>query len=186
MIQRTLAAAAILLSAAAPAAAGNWEVDHEESRVGFIGTQLGNEFEGHFEDFSADIVFHPDDLEASAVSVTIDVASFDTGSADRDSTAMGSAWFDVEEHPQARFEAETFRHLGGNDYEADGRLTIKGTTREVTLPFTLDIRGDTAEVSGRVAVDRTEFDLGTGDWATGETVGLEVTIAIDLTAVRAG
>jgi polyisoprenoid-binding protein YceI len=183
MTVRTLAAAAILL-AAAPAAAGNWQVGHEQSRLGFIGTQLGSQFEGEFEEFQADIQFHPDDLAAGEVSVVIDVSSFDTGSADRDDTAMGSEWFAVEEYPEARFEAGEFRHLGGTEFEAAGRLTMKDVTRDVVLPFTLDIEGDTAEMSGELTVDRTDYNIGTGEWTSGETVGLEVTITIDLTATR--
>lgn len=183
MITRTLAGLAALLLAA-PALAANWQVEHDDSRVGFIGTQLGEEFEGGFEDFQADITFSPDNLEESAVSVVIDVASFTTGSADRDETAMGADWFNVEEYPQARFEADEFRRLDGNEYEAAGELTIKDVTREVTLPFTLDIQDGTADMSGRLTVDRTDYDLGTGDWASGETVGLEVTITVDLTATR--
>lgn len=183
MITRTLAGLAALLLAA-PAFAANWQVEHDDSRVGFIGTQLGEEFEGRFGDFQADITFFPNDLEASAVSVVIDVASFTSGSADRDQTAMGSNWFNVADYPQARFEADEFRRVDGNQYEAVGELTIKDVTREVTLPFTLDIQDGTADMSGRLTVDRTDYDLGTGDWASGETVGLEVTITIDLTATR--
>jgi polyisoprenoid-binding protein YceI len=97
---------------------------------------------------------------------------------------MGADWFNVEEYPQARFEADEFRRLDGNEYEAAGELTIKDVTREVTLPFTLDIQDGTADMSGRLTVDRTDYDLGTGDWASGETVGLEVTITVDLTATR--
>ena len=183
MSLRILAAATVVL-AAAPAAAGNWQVDPDESRLGFIGQQLGIEFDGRFDRFEADIEFHPDDLAASAVSVTIDVASFDTGSGDRDSTAMGADWFAVDQYPQARFEADIFRHVEGDAFEASGRLTMKDVTRDVVLPFTLDFENGTAAMSGALTIDRVDYNVGIGQWANGDAVAREVTITIDLAATR--
>ena len=177
-------AAAALLLASASAAAGNWQVDDEASRLGFIGQQLNMEFTGGFARFDADIDFHPDDLTASAVSVVIDVASFDTGSGDRDGTAMGADWFAVDQYPEARFEADDFRFLEDNAYEAAGRLTIKNVSREVVLPFTLDVQNGTAVMAGALTIDRVDYAVGTGQWASGDVVAREVTITIDLTADR--
>ncbi|MCB9958003.1 MAG: YceI family protein [Rhodospirillaceae bacterium] len=178
----TLAAALAL--AAGPAAATDWSVDGDTSTLGFIGTQAGSEFTGRFADFTADISFDPADLEAVEVRVVIAVASFDSGSEDRDETAMDSDWFDAETYPEAVFEVTRVEATGEGTYEAAATLTIKDQTRDVVLPFTLDIDGDTARMSGELTVDRRDYTLGTGDWATGELVGTDVTITIDLSAVR--
>ena len=178
---------ALVLVASLPALAAppTWIVDDGESRIGVTATQTGAPFEAAFETFTADIAFDPGDLGASRVSVLIDIASFNSSNSDRDTLAMGADWFDTSAFPQARFEASAFRHLGGDAYEADGTLGIRDVTREVTLPFTLDIDGDTARMHAELMVDRTNYDLGRGDFASAELVGYGVTIIIDLTARRA-
>ncbi|MCA8908990.1 MAG: YceI family protein [Rhodospirillaceae bacterium] len=181
---RPSALAAALMLIAGPAAATDWSVDGDTSSLGFIGTQAGSEFTGRFEAFTADISFDPADLEAVSVRVVIDVASFDSGSQDRDETAMDGDWFDVETYPEAVFEVTGVEATGEGAYEAAATLTIKDQTHDVVLPFTLAIDGDTARMSGELTVDRRDYTLGTGDWATGELVGTDVTITVDLSAVR--
>ena len=185
MIRRIAAMAAAGLLFAAPAAATSWTVDGDTSRLGFAGTQVGSAFEGAFTRFDAEILFDPDDLENAAVTVVIDVASFDSGSAERDDTAMGSEWFDAETFPEARFEASAFTAAGEGAFEVTAALTIRDVTQTVVMPFSLIIDGDTARMSGELPLDRRDFDLGTGQWAGADLVGHDVTVTVDLTAVRA-
>ncbi len=184
-----LARALILLLAATPLAhAGNWSVIHEESLLGFTATQTGSEFSGRFEDFDADMTFHADDLDASAFDVTVDVTSVDTGSADRDSTLADKPWFWFEEFPRARFETKRIEHKEGDSYEAVADLTIKSNTHEVTLPFTWTRQGDSARIEGKatavmqggLSMDRTRWEVGTGEWSSGDTVGRQVDVEVDL------
>lgn len=165
-------------------AADRWAVDADASSLGFEATQSGNAFSGQFGSWQADIAFSPDDLAGSGVTVTIDMASADAGANDRNSQLPTSDWFDVDGHPTATFVTTGFTHLGGSDYEAAADLTIKGITLPVTLPFTLSIDGDTATVTGSLALLRTDYGVGEGRWANGSTVGLDVTVVVDLTASR--
>lgn len=60
----------------------------------------------------------------------------------------GAEWFDPSRYPTARFETTGFRALGGDRYEATGRLRIKTTTVPVVLPFTFRETGGVAAVDG--------------------------------------
>ena len=161
-----------------------WRVNPEASAITVAATQMGGRFEGRFLRFEADIRFDPERLEASRVAVTIETGSLDTGNDQRDAAARGQEWFDVAGHPLARFEASTFRRLDGGRYAAEGTLTIKGRVAAVTLPFTLSVDGDRARVLGTLTVARTDFALGTGEWATIGIVGDEVEIRVELVADR--
>ncbi len=182
------AALLILVTAALPAHAGNWSVIHEESSLGFTATQTGSEFSGRFRDFEADMTFHADDLEASAFDVTVDVTSVDTGSSDRDEALADKPWFWFDEFPRARFETKRIAHKEGDTYEAVADLTIKSNTHEVTLPFTWTQRGDEARIEGKataimqggLSMDRTRWEVGTGEWSSGDTVGRQVDVEVDL------
>ncbi len=83
---------------------------------------------------------------------------------------------------QARFEAARFIDKGQGDYEAVGTLTIRGTSRPLTLPFHLTLDKDQARAAGHVGLVRTDFGVGQGPWASGQWVGLDVGVDIDLAA----
>ncbi|MDZ7748486.1 MAG: YceI family protein [Halofilum sp. (in: g-proteobacteria)] len=169
------------------ALAGNWKVLHEQSTLGFTATQTGSEFDGTFQ-FSADMTFYRQRPDDSAFDVTVDITSVETGSDDRDSTLADQAWFWFEKYPKAHFRTKRIVHEGGDRYEAVADLTIKSITHEVVLPFTWTQDGDIAEMQGQVTaimnggltMDRTRWDVGTGDWSSGDTVGRKVDVHVDL------
>lgn len=165
-------------------AAAPWVVDANESEIEFTGTQLGAEFEGEFESFDATIVFSPDDLAGSAVEVVIDIASVNTQNADRDSQIVSADWFDAAQWPTAKFVTKSFREIAPGKYEAVADLTIRDVTREVTMPFDLEITGNEAEAEGKVTIKRTDFGVGQGQWIDTTQVGDAVTIKIEIEATR--
>ncbi|TAN56733.1 MAG: YceI family protein, partial [Magnetospirillum sp.] len=85
----------------------------------------------------------------------------------------------------ARFEATAFRSKGGNAFDAVGSLRIRGVTKPVVLPFTLDITGPTAHAKGRLDLLRTDYGVGQGPWKAADMVALEVAVTIDLVATVA-
>ncbi len=167
-----------------PAWAADWGLDAERSSLAIRATQGTEAFEGRFQRFTADIRFDPANLDQCRVVVTIDPTSLDTGSRDRDEIVPSAPWFDASRFPVARFEATRFTALGGDRYEAQGTLSIKGMTRTVTLPFTLAIAGDTAEMRGELTLDRTDYGLGEGDFADPSLVGHDVAVIVTVTAHR--
>lgn len=164
-----------------PALADNWTLIPDESTLTFSGTQGGTQFDGRFERFTASIALTPANLEQSDIEITIDMASAVTGSADRDTTLPGSDWFDVSAHPTALFKS-TDIVAAENGYVAHGTLTMKGTSHNVSLPFTLSINGDIAHAEGGLTIDRTSFAVGTG--ALSAMAGNDVNIQFDIKATR--
>ncbi len=184
-MRKLLTAFAALLLFAAPAAAANWNVDHAKSRLGFTVQWSGEAFVATFKSWKADIAFDPADLAHAKAVVTIDLGSEDSGSSDNDDGLKGAEGFAIGQFPTAKFETTGFTAKGGNNYVATGRLTLHGVAKPVTLPFTLTISGNTAHMVGKAQVLRTDFGLGTGEWAGTTPVAHEVAITIDLTATKA-
>ena len=165
-------------------AADLWQVNADDSSIEFTGTQLGAEFDGKFKTFTAEIAFAPDDLAGSKVRVLIDIASADTGNADRDSQIISADWYDAGQWPTAKFETKSFVEVAPGKYEAIADLTIRDVTQEVVLPFDLEISDRKAEVEGRLTIKRTDFGVGQGQWSDTSQVGDAVTIKIDIDASR--
>jgi|GEM_PF-435322 len=171
--------------------ADEWEVVHEESILGFATTQMGSRFEGRF-DFSADMRFSADDLEASEFDVTVDVTSARTGSRDRDQALAEPEFFWFEEFPEAYFRTTRIEHIEGNEYQAVANLTIRDITHEVTLPFTWEEKDDEARVNGKVTasmdggltMEPLEWDVGSEEWVKDGSIGRETEVFVDLLLVR--
>ena len=54
----------------------------------------------------------------------------------------------------------------------------------VVIPFTLDITGNEARMKGDVTLNRLEYGIGTGEWEDAKTVGHDVEVLINVTAIR--
>lgn len=160
----------------------SWCLIDDQSQITFTGRQTGRTFQGHFNQFSADIVFDPDNLAASSVTVTIEMASVDAGDKDRNEALPNAEWFHTEKYPTATFTADQFRHTDATSFNARGSLTIRGITNAITLPFTLGISDDLARAKGAVTIDRRDFSIGQGMWTSDRWVAYPVEIGIDVAA----
>ena len=174
---------------AAPAHANAWQVDARASSVGFAFLYTDDvngeqNFSGRFTRWRADIVFDPADLPGSSANVTIETASATDGVAMHDRALPGAEWFDAAAHPNATYRTTSITHLGGDNYRANGDLTIRGRTRAVALPFTLTIDGDRAVMNGRTSIDRRDFDIGK-DSDADDSISREIDIIIRVEAYRA-
>lgn len=174
--------------AAAPAAlAQKWDVQADKSAITFHGKQMGNDFDGAITKFTPDIHFDADHLDQSKVTVDIDINSIDAKDAERNKNIKESDWFDVARFPTARFETTKISKTGDDAFTAEGNLTIHGITVPIQLPFKLahEKDKDTVIMTGSVTLDRSKFQLGTGDWADPTVIANEVPVDIKVTATPA-
>jgi cytochrome b561/polyisoprenoid-binding protein YceI len=168
---------------AAPVDPLAWRVQ-PGSTLAFTTSWAGQELRGRFERWTAEVRLDPQNLEQARVRVLIDLASVTTGDRERDAALQTAEWFDVPAHPQAEFTAERVSAAGGDRYLAQGSLVIRGSSRPLSLPFSLKITGDRAEAHGVTTLDRTRFGVGQGQWAGTDQIPAKVTVQVDLTAVR--
>ncbi|MAC81234.1 MAG: cytochrome [Rhodobacteraceae bacterium] len=161
--------------------ASGWAV--QDGTLAINVQQMGSTVTGSFSDWTAAITFDPRDTPGPAgeVQVTISIPSLTLGSVT--GQAMGADYFNAEEYPTATFIAQILRTEDG--YTAPGTLTIRDTTLPVELPFTLELDGDTAKMSGQTEINRMDFGVGAGV-PDEKTLGFTVAISVDLTATRTG
>ena len=174
------AAAAEVVDSTAPS---TWKVAGGSS-LGFATTWGGQAIEGRFDRWTADIVFSPEELDKSKVSVSIDLASAVSGDGQRDESMRGPDWFDTANHAKATFTATRFEKTGEGRYVAHGQLKLRGVSKPVRLPFSLKIEGDKASVRGVTSLDRTAFGVGQGEWTSTDQIPAEVKVSVNLTATR--
>jgi polyisoprenoid-binding protein YceI len=143
---------------------GTWSIDPVHAEIGFVGRHLGlARVRGRFTDVDG-VVEIGTDPSASTIAVVIDMASVQSGSAERDHSLRSPNLFDVEHHPTARFRS-TAVTIDGTRGTVVGDLTIKGVTR----PVTLDVEylgaardpwgSDRAAFTASATIDREDWGL---------------------------
>ena len=186
-VLHAVAAFAVMGAIAAPAFAApapSWVVDKAASKIGFTSSMSGEAFSGGFKKWDSAIRFDPKNLAGSSVTTTIDMTSAVTGDEDRDESLPSAQWFSANTYAKATYTATKFKALGGNRYQADGTLTMRGVSKPVSLPFTLVITGDTAKMTSSINLNRLAFGVGTGEWASTTVVPANVRVDIVLVAKR--
>ena len=108
-----------------------WSIDPAHSQIQFSAKHLGiSTVRGTFESFEGHI--EEEDGDVSEVTVEVELASLNTGNAQRDGHLKGADFFDVENNPKATFRLIRFVR-SGDEVTAEGELTLHGATRPITL-----------------------------------------------------
>ncbi|MGB9025838.1 MAG: YceI family protein, partial [Rhodomicrobium sp.] len=68
-------------------------------------------------------------------------------------------------------------------YILNGRLTLKGVTKPMALPFLIDIKSGLARVSAEMKINRLDFGIGPQSLA-GLAIDNDVKLTVGLTAIR--
>lgn len=112
--------------------AGTWDIDPVHSYIGFVARHLMvSKVRGNFGTFEGQIVTAEDPSQSSATA-TIVTASFDTGNDQRNSDVKSEGFLDVANYPEITYRSRSV-HRDGDQFVAEGELTIKGITQPVEL-----------------------------------------------------
>jgi polyisoprenoid-binding protein YceI len=152
----------------------------DSSNLSFAATWEDSTFTGRFVHFDADIIFDPNVLPDGRFDVRVDVTSAVTGSRDRDEGMADPDWFDFQRYSEAKYLAKGFESLGDDRYLASGVLKLKGVSRPVPVNFSWEVTPTGALLQGSALVNRLDFGIGEGDWATGDIIGLVVNVTFSL------
>jgi polyisoprenoid-binding protein YceI len=131
------AAAAAAISSPAissPPPFREFRIDAGHSDVAFSIGFLGHPVRGRFDDIRGTIIYAPENVPASAITVVIGVKSITTGSAHRDEHLKSPDFFDAAKYPSIVFRSTSIEKRGAS-LIANGVLTMHGVQRAVSIPF---------------------------------------------------
>lgn len=180
---RVLLCAGLLGGVVAPLQAAEFNrVVFDKSAVTYVSNQMGVDVDGDFKRFRGQLRFDPAKPQAASALVELDLASIDVGSAEAHAEVTGPNWFNTAKFPQARFESTAFRALGGNRYEARGKLSLRGRQSNVVVPFTFKPQGNRGTIEGGFVLKRLDYGIGQGEWGDTGIVANEVKVRFNFLA----
>jgi polyisoprenoid-binding protein YceI len=150
----------VALLAAGPARADvvRLRIDPAGSALTFHATSRIVNAEGRFHRFGGTVSVDPGDPTTARVAVTVDVASIDTANAKRDNHLRSSDFFWADRYPTIVFEsARADRETAG--VAVLGRLTIRGVTRDIRVPATVEFSAEGVVARGEFELKRSDYDM---------------------------
>jgi polyisoprenoid-binding protein YceI len=134
-----------------------------------------------FDKVSAQLDWSADGMASSTVRATIDAASVDTNVPLLDRLVKGADMFDVARYPDIVFVSTSFQRTGDDKGTLTGNLTVRGTTRAVTLAVTFNghavnplTKQQTLGFSADGHFSRAQFGLTTWYPAVGDDVHVAI------------
>jgi polyisoprenoid-binding protein YceI len=127
------ALAGLVLAGSALAAPETFTFDKNHSVVGFRIRHFVSKVEGRFRDYDGTIVLDRQNPAGSKVDLTIQAASIDTASENRDKDLRSANFFDVEKFPTITFKSTKVVPKGSDNYEVTGDFTMHGVTKPITV-----------------------------------------------------
>jgi polyisoprenoid-binding protein YceI len=173
-----------------------WAIDSSHSVVEFSAKHMMiTTVRGRFGAVEGKILLNESDPQESTVEVEIDTAGIDTRAEQRDAHLRSADFLDVENFPKIVFRSRRVEgewKSEGDRFKVIGDLTIRGTTREVTLDATYEGAGkdpwggDRVSFSADTKIDRRDFGLvwNVGLETGGVLVSHEIRIHLEAQAVK--
>jgi len=162
---------------------GDYVLDPTRTRIGFVARHtMATKVPGHFGAVEGHAHVSGDDPSKSAVHVLVQAASIETHNPRRDK-ALRDKFLDAAHHPTITFASTAVDQVDETTFTLTGDLTIRGTTRPITIPVTLsNAEPGRLGFTGTATIDRT--DWGASWAAVGFLVAKEVRLELDVTAIR--
>lgn len=171
--KKSLCLLSICMLSASAFALKQIDVDNTNSRVSFSGEHVGMVFNGVFEKWKASLILPPQ--SNPAIDATFYVKSAKTGDFTYDSTLPEGDWFDVNNHPVARFTSESIE-LSSKGYKVTGTLALRG----VSKPQSFELKRDDKTLKAQFVINRLDYGIGLESDPDAEWVSQDIVMKLSL------
>ncbi|HLA18797.1 MAG TPA: YceI family protein [Dehalococcoidia bacterium] len=174
-------------------ATSTWTIDPAHSSAEFAVKHLMvSTFKGHFRSLEGTVHLDEANPANSSVAASVDVASVDTQTPDRDAHLRSDDFFNAERYPKMTFRSTRVEQVDGTNWKVTGELTVRDVTKEVVLDTEYEGRivdpwgNERIGFTARTELSRKEFGV---RWNAaietgGVVVGDKVRISLNIEIVR--
>ena len=143
------------------------------SSIDFTIRNLAINVNGHFDTFSITTTFNAlgqlEKLEGE-----INANSIETGIDSRDEHLLKEDYFYISKYPLIKLKSTSISKVSSSKYRVKANLTIKGQTKQITIPVTCENRANQIKLSSNFEINRRDFNVGGGSFVMSKIVKLKV------------
>lgn len=150
--------------------------DAKKSSVVITAKQMNVPLTAKFTKINGTVNYDPAKPDATTAKIEIDINSFDLGDPEYNKDVLSKDWFNAAQFPKATFVSTSMKAAGEGKLTANGKLTIKGKTADVSFPVSIKKDGNATLFDGSLPIRRLTFNVGEGDWKDTSMVADEVVI----------
>lgn len=150
------------------------------SSVKFKIKNTGFNIEGAFSGLTAKIIFDGSKRYGNSIDATIESKSVNTDNETRDGHLKKADYFDVVAFPAITMKASLFGKEKDGRFRGYFKLTLKGKTKDVLIPFTFKERDQSAILKGTFTINRLDFGVGESSMILSDNA----IIAIEVNAIK--
>lgn len=165
MMKSKILAAILAAAVASPVLADTYDIDAAHTTIGFgVKHMVVSTVKGSFGEFSGEFKFDPAQPATLTGSATIKVDSITTANKKRDDHLKAADFFDAAKFPEIKFTV-TGGEKSGDQVIVKGKLTIKDTTKDVSIPVTVNgpiedpWKNQRVGIEGSFKINRKDYGL---------------------------
>jgi polyisoprenoid-binding protein YceI len=147
----------------------------DKSVIKFTIKNFGINTGGSFKALEGDIEFDNTNPEKAVFNISIDAAKINTDNDSRDSHLRKEEYFDVAKYPKISFKSDKVTNKG-ESLSVSGQLTIKGTTKNISIPCKVEAKDDGYLFEGSFQLNRRDFKVGGNSMVLGDNVTVSLSV----------
>jgi polyisoprenoid-binding protein YceI len=168
----TLAFATFLVLAVS---AQQYEPVDAKSEIKFGIKNFGLNTGGNFKGLEGVLIFDPANTASASFDISIDAASVNTDNNSRDNHLRKEDYFNVKSFPRISFKSDKITP-SGSGFKVQGKLTIKGVSKEIQFPFRASAKEEGYLFEGNFKINRRDFNVGGNSMVLGDDVTVTLTV----------
>jgi polyisoprenoid-binding protein YceI len=133
--------------------------------------------DGKFSGIAAAIKFDENDLENSSIYASVKATTVNTGIGKRDEHLRKEEYFHVDKYPKIEMRSTSFTKTA-KGFNGQFDVTIKGKTKNISVPFTFDNQGSTGKFKGNLKLDRLDFEVGESGFVLDDDVKIDISLSV--------
>ncbi len=146
-----------------------------DNAVTFVIKNLGINTRGELGGLKGTIEWNEEMPTESKFAVSVAVNTLNTGIDGRDSHLRNEEYFNVERYPDIKLISNSISR-NNDDFVMNATLTIKGMSKNISFPFTVEKKPDNYLFAGKFTINRRDFGVGGNSVTLSDNV--DVTLAV--------
>lgn len=154
----------------------SWKV--RSSAITFKIKNAGLTVDGSFTGLETDIKFNPLKPGEASIKASVNTTSMNSANDMRDNHLRKPEYFDVDKFPKITLESTKIEKTGPITYNGTFKLTLKGVTKEIVMPFTFMKIPEKTEFKGSFTINRLDYGVGSSSMTLADNAIITVDVIV--------